>query len=84
MLLIYIHRYAAEWYKFSPRLKSLLIITLYRSNVPCGLKAGNMIPLSIATYAAVSNIRKAVQLFIKLYYVYIHKTTQTSFVFHLR
>ncbi|XP_011872700.1 PREDICTED: odorant receptor 49a-like isoform X2 [Vollenhovia emeryi] len=47
------HRaYAAEWYMFSPRLKSLLIITLYRSNIPCGLKAGNMIPLSIATYAA--------------------------------
>ncbi|XP_012061566.1 PREDICTED: odorant receptor 9a-like [Atta cephalotes] len=51
------HRaYAAEWYKFSPRLKSLLIITLYRSNVPCGLKAGNMIPLSIATFAAVIRI----------------------------
>ncbi|XP_018375976.1 PREDICTED: odorant receptor 67a-like [Trachymyrmex cornetzi] len=45
--------YAAEWYKFSPRLKSLLIITLYRSNIPCELKAGNMIPLSIATYAKV-------------------------------
>ncbi|XP_077266603.1 uncharacterized protein LOC143899814 isoform X2 [Temnothorax americanus] len=43
--------YATEWYKFSPRLKLLLRITLYRSNVPCGLKAGNMIPLSIATYA---------------------------------
>ncbi|KAG5319422.1 OR22B protein, partial [Pseudoatta argentina] len=50
------HRaYAAEWYKFSPRLKSLLIIILYRSNVPCGLKAGNMVPLSIATFAAVIN-----------------------------
>ncbi|KAG5333699.1 OR10A protein, partial [Acromyrmex charruanus] len=48
------HRaYAAEWYKFSPRLKSLLIIILYRSNVPCGLKAGNMVPLSIATFAAI-------------------------------
>ncbi|XP_071625432.1 uncharacterized protein [Temnothorax longispinosus] len=45
--------YAAEWYKFSPRLKSLLIITLYRSSTPCELKAGNMIPLSIATYATV-------------------------------
>ncbi|XP_011871687.1 PREDICTED: odorant receptor 10a-like [Vollenhovia emeryi] len=45
--------YAAEWYKFSPRLKSLLIITLYRSKTPCELKAGNMIPLSIATYATV-------------------------------
>ncbi|XP_018044266.1 PREDICTED: uncharacterized protein LOC108684457 [Atta colombica] len=50
--------YAAEWYKFSPRLKSLLMMTLYRSNIPCGLKAGNMIPLSIATYAAVSKMRK--------------------------
>ncbi|EZA62796.1 hypothetical protein X777_07612, partial [Ooceraea biroi] len=47
------HRaYAAEWYNYSPRLKYLLIITLYRSNIPCGLKAGNMVPLSIATYAA--------------------------------
>lgn len=43
-----------KWYDFSPRLKSLLIIILYRSNKPCGLKAGNLIPLSIATYAAVS------------------------------
>ncbi|XP_018394751.1 PREDICTED: uncharacterized protein LOC108773441 [Cyphomyrmex costatus] len=50
--------YAAEWYKFSPRLKSLLLITLYRSNIPCGLKAGNVIPLSIATYAAVSKSTK--------------------------
>ncbi|XP_077266609.1 odorant receptor 9a-like [Temnothorax americanus] len=48
--------YAAEWYKFSPRLKTLLMITLYRSNVPCGLKAGNMFPLSIATYAGVIRI----------------------------
>ncbi|XP_026826856.1 odorant receptor 63a isoform X3 [Ooceraea biroi] len=47
------HRaYAAEWYNYSPRLKYLLLMTLYRSNIPCGLKAGNMIPLSIATYAA--------------------------------
>ncbi|KAL6262947.1 hypothetical protein P5V15_005735 [Pogonomyrmex californicus] len=50
---IFYRAYAAEWYNFSPRLKSLMIITLYRSNVPCGLKAGNMIPLSIATYASV-------------------------------
>ncbi|KAL0114199.1 hypothetical protein PUN28_011484 [Cardiocondyla obscurior] len=53
---IFYRAYAAEWYKFSSRLKSLLIITLYRSNVPSGLKAGNMIPLSIATYAAVVRI----------------------------
>ncbi|XP_036149944.1 odorant receptor 10a [Monomorium pharaonis] len=53
---IFYRAYAAEWYKFSPRLKSLLIIALYRSNVPCGLKAGNMVPLSIATYAAVVRI----------------------------
>ncbi|XP_018394753.1 PREDICTED: uncharacterized protein LOC108773442 [Cyphomyrmex costatus] len=52
--------YAAEWYKFSPRLKSLLIITLYRSNIPCGLKAGNMIPLSIATYAKI--LRRTIML----------------------
>ncbi|XP_067205432.1 uncharacterized protein [Linepithema humile] len=46
------HRaYAAEWYKFSPRLKSLLIITLYRSVVPCKLTAGNLFPLSMAIFA---------------------------------
>ncbi|XP_071580842.1 odorant receptor 2a-like [Temnothorax nylanderi] len=50
---IFYRAYAAEWYKFSPRLKSLLIITLYRSSTPCELKAGNMISLSIATYAMV-------------------------------
>ncbi|KAL6262944.1 hypothetical protein P5V15_005732 [Pogonomyrmex californicus] len=49
---IFYRAYNAEWYKFSPRLKSLLMITLYRSNIPCGLKAGNMFPLSIATYAS--------------------------------
>ncbi|XP_077261919.1 odorant receptor 63a-like [Temnothorax americanus] len=48
------HRaYAAEWYLFSPRLKSLLIITLYRSFVPCSLTAGKLFPLSMSTYAAV-------------------------------
>ncbi|XP_050449388.1 odorant receptor 63a-like [Cataglyphis hispanica] len=50
---IFYQAYAVEWYDFSPRLKSLLIILLYRSSVPCRLKAGNMIPLSIATYASV-------------------------------
>ncbi|XP_071567994.1 odorant receptor 2a-like [Temnothorax nylanderi] len=50
---IFYGAYAAEWYEFSPRLKSLLIITLYRSSTPCELKAGNMISLSIATYAMV-------------------------------
>ncbi|XP_011871683.1 PREDICTED: odorant receptor 67a-like [Vollenhovia emeryi] len=58
---IFYQAYAAEWYDFSARLKSLLIITLYRSNTPCVLKAGNMIPLSIATYAAV--IRMAMSYF---------------------
>ncbi|XP_077266615.1 uncharacterized protein LOC143899819 isoform X2 [Temnothorax americanus] len=58
---IFYQAYAAEWYHFSPRLKSLLIITLYRTNTPCVLKAGNVIPLSIATYAAV--IRVAVSYF---------------------
>ncbi|XP_018317559.1 odorant receptor 9a-like [Mycetomoellerius zeteki] len=48
------HRaYAAEWYKFSPRLKSLLIITLYRSIVPCKLTAGNLFPLSMAVFISV-------------------------------
>ncbi|XP_077261760.1 odorant receptor Or2 isoform X2 [Temnothorax americanus] len=56
------HRaYAAEWYKFSPRLKSLLIITLYRSVVPCKLTAGNLFPLSMTVFAAV--IRTAVSYF---------------------
>ncbi|XP_011871690.1 PREDICTED: uncharacterized protein LOC105564135 isoform X3 [Vollenhovia emeryi] len=64
---IFRQAYAAEWYMFSPRLKSLLIITLYRSNRPCGLKAGNMIPLSIATYAAVCKMRKTVK-----FYAIIH------------
>ncbi|XP_070165316.1 odorant receptor Or2-like [Polyergus mexicanus] len=48
------HRvYAAKWYKFSPRLRSLLIITLYRSVVPCKLTAGNLFPLSMPLFAAV-------------------------------
>ncbi|XP_067205825.1 odorant receptor 63a-like [Linepithema humile] len=48
------HRaYAAQWYNCSPQLKSLLIVTLYRSSVPCGLTAGSMIPLSIETYGFV-------------------------------
>ncbi|XP_071625452.1 odorant receptor 10a-like isoform X8 [Temnothorax longispinosus] len=58
---IFYRAYAAEWYKFSPRIKSLLMITLYRSNTPCGLKAGKMIPLCIATYAAV--VRMAMSYF---------------------
>ncbi|XP_071625453.1 odorant receptor Or2-like isoform X1 [Temnothorax longispinosus] len=58
---IFYQAYAAEWYHFSPRLKSLLMITLYRTNTPCVLKAGNVIPLSIATYTAV--IRVAISYF---------------------
>ncbi|KAH0952955.1 Or9e9 [Eciton burchellii] len=50
---VFYRAYATEWYNYSPRLKTLLIIILYRSNVPCGLKAGNMIPLSTATCASV-------------------------------
>ncbi|EGI65948.1 Putative odorant receptor 67a, partial [Acromyrmex echinatior] len=46
--------YAAEWYKFSPRLKSLLIITLYRSIVSCKLTAGNLFSLSMAVFVSVS------------------------------
>ncbi|XP_039312789.1 odorant receptor 63a [Solenopsis invicta] len=53
---IFYRAYAAEWYNFSPRLKSLLIMTLYRSNVPCGLKAGKMVPLCTVTYASVIQI----------------------------
>ncbi|XP_011707143.1 PREDICTED: uncharacterized protein LOC105462318 [Wasmannia auropunctata] len=52
---IFYRAYAAEWYKFSP-IESLLIITLYRNNVSCELKAGSMVPLSIATFAAVIRI----------------------------
>ncbi|XP_070165311.1 odorant receptor Or2-like isoform X1 [Polyergus mexicanus] len=56
------HRaYAAEWYKFSPRLRSLLIITLYRSVVPCKLTAGNLFPLSMSLFAAV--VRASVSYF---------------------
>nr|XP_012226904.1 PREDICTED: odorant receptor 67c-like [Linepithema humile] len=50
---VFYRAYAAEWYKCSPRLKSLLIVTLYRSVAPCSLTAGNMIPLSIETYGFV-------------------------------
>ncbi|XP_071567992.1 uncharacterized protein [Temnothorax nylanderi] len=50
---IFYRAYAAEWYNFSPRIKSLLIISLHRSFVPCGLMAGNMISLSMTTYAGV-------------------------------
>jgi len=42
-----------KWYKFSPRLKTLLIITFYRSVIPSGLTAGNIVPLSMTTYATV-------------------------------
>ncbi|XP_018367372.1 PREDICTED: odorant receptor 9a-like [Trachymyrmex cornetzi] len=59
------HRtYAAEWYKFSPRLKSLLIITLYRSIVPCKLTAGNLFSLSMAVFVSV--IRTGVSYFTAL------------------
>ncbi|XP_029670709.1 odorant receptor Or2-like [Formica exsecta] len=58
---IFFQAYATKWYDFSPRLKSLLIILLYRSNISCGLKAGNIVPLSIATYAAM--IRMSVSYF---------------------
>ncbi|XP_028047000.2 uncharacterized protein LOC105837982 isoform X2 [Monomorium pharaonis] len=51
---IFQRAYAAEWYKFSPRLKSLLIITLYRSIVPSKLTAGNIFPLSMSVFAMVS------------------------------
>ncbi|XP_032686785.1 odorant receptor 63a-like isoform X3 [Odontomachus brunneus] len=50
---IFYRAYAAEWYRFSLRLKSLLIITLYRSIVPCKLTAGNLYPLSMTIAAAV-------------------------------
>ncbi|XP_025267994.1 odorant receptor 63a-like isoform X3 [Camponotus floridanus] len=50
---IFYRAYAAKWYMYSPRMRSLLIITLYRSNIPCSLTAGKLIPLSMTTYAAV-------------------------------
>lgn len=53
-----VFRYMAEWYNSSPRIKSLLIITFYRSIVPCGLSAGNMFQLSMTTYSTVSIGRK--------------------------
>ncbi|XP_070165314.1 odorant receptor 63a-like [Polyergus mexicanus] len=50
---IFYRAYAAKWYMYSPRLKSLLIITFHRSSVPCSLTAGKLVPLSMTTYAAV-------------------------------
>ncbi|XP_026825964.1 odorant receptor 63a isoform X3 [Ooceraea biroi] len=58
---IFHQAYATEWYNFSPRLKSLLSIILYRSIVPCRLTAGNMFPLSMAVFAGV--IRTAMSYF---------------------
>ncbi|KAG5318237.1 ORCO protein, partial [Pseudoatta argentina] len=59
------HRaYAAEWYKFSPRLKSLLIIILYRSIVSCKLTAGNLFSLSMAVFVSV--VRTGVSYFTTL------------------
>ncbi|XP_067208934.1 uncharacterized protein [Linepithema humile] len=73
---IFDRAYATEWYNFSPRIKSLLIITLYRSSVPCILKAGNMVPLSVTTYASVSILYKVqsckpISSFDKKYYIYV-------------
>ncbi|XP_067205830.1 odorant receptor 63a-like isoform X3 [Linepithema humile] len=50
---VFYRAYTAKWYEFPPKLKSLLIITLFRSAAPCSLTAGNMIPLSIETYGLV-------------------------------
>ncbi|XP_072751608.1 odorant receptor 13a-like isoform X4 [Anoplolepis gracilipes] len=50
---IFYRAYAAKWYMYSPRLKSLLITTFYRSRLPCSLTAGKLIPLSMMTFAAV-------------------------------
>ncbi|KAF3054548.1 Odorant receptor 221 [Nylanderia fulva] len=50
---IFYRAYAAKWYIYSPRLKSLLITTFYRSYTPCCLTAGKLVPLSMTTYAAV-------------------------------
>ncbi|XP_067205817.1 odorant receptor 63a [Linepithema humile] len=58
---VFYRAYAAEWYNCSPRLKSLLIVTLYRSVVPCSLTAGNMVPLSMVTYGLV--VRTALSYF---------------------
>ncbi|XP_039308010.1 uncharacterized protein LOC113006003 [Solenopsis invicta] len=46
--------YAVEWYAFPLKLKSLLIITLQRSSISCGLTAGNLFSLSMVTYGTVS------------------------------
>ncbi|CAL1688040.1 unnamed protein product [Lasius platythorax] len=50
---IFYRAYAAKWYMYSPRIKSLLITTFYRSFTPCSLTAGKLVPLSMTTYAAV-------------------------------
>ncbi|XP_036140183.1 odorant receptor 67a-like [Monomorium pharaonis] len=59
---IFYRAYAVKWYRFSPRLKTLLIITLDRSIIPSCLTAGNMVPLSMTTYATV--VRMALSYFI--------------------
>ncbi|KAG5330349.1 OR22C protein, partial [Acromyrmex charruanus] len=61
---IFHQAYAAEWYKFSPRLKSLLIIILYRSIVSCKLTAGNLFSLSMAVFVSV--VRTGVSYFTTL------------------
>ncbi|KAL0117348.1 hypothetical protein PUN28_010301 [Cardiocondyla obscurior] len=48
------HRaYAAEWYNFSPRLKSLLVIICHKSFVPAKVTAGDLFPLSMEVFATV-------------------------------
>ncbi|KAL0117364.1 hypothetical protein PUN28_010303 [Cardiocondyla obscurior] len=48
------HRaYSAEWYNFSPRLKSLLVIFCHKSLVPAKVTAGNLFPLSMQVFATV-------------------------------
>ncbi|XP_039308009.1 odorant receptor 63a-like isoform X2 [Solenopsis invicta] len=42
--------YAVKWYAFPLKLKSLLIISLRKSSIPCGLTAGNLFSLSMVTY----------------------------------
>ncbi|XP_012538671.3 uncharacterized protein LOC105837983 isoform X2 [Monomorium pharaonis] len=53
--------YAIEWYIFSLRIKSLLMITLQKSIIPCTLTAGKVLPLTMATYATM--VRGAISYF---------------------
>ncbi|XP_036140469.1 uncharacterized protein LOC118644863 [Monomorium pharaonis] len=58
---VFYQAYAIEWYTFSLRIKSLLMITFQKSIIPCSLKAGKILPLTMTTYATM--VRAAISYF---------------------